>query len=81
VGNTNYYVSQVVNGVESDRVLIVVTVNDLPGAVSTNATQPTCDISYGKILITAPLGTGFTYSIDGDNYTNTTSFNFLPAGN
>jgi len=80
VGTTNYYVSQVVNGVESDRVLIVVTVNDIPGAVTATATQPTCTNSSGYIVITSPLGTGFTYSVDGSNYTNTTLFSALPAG-
>ena len=80
VGTTNYYVSQVVNGVESDRVLIVVTVNDAPSAVTATATQPTCTNSSGYIVITSPLGTGFTYSVDGSNYTNTTLFSALPAG-
>jgi gliding motility-associated-like protein len=80
VGTTNYYVSQVVNGVESDRVLIVVTVNDAPSSVTATATQPTCTNSSGYIVITSPLGTGFTYSVDGSNYTNTTLFSALPAG-
>ena len=80
VGTTNYYVSQVLNGVESDRVLIVVTVNDASTAVTATVTQPTCTNSSGYIVITAPLGTGFTYSVDGSNYTNTTLFSALPAG-
>ena len=80
VGTSNYYVSQVVNGVESDRVLIVVTVNDAPSAITATATQPTCTNSSGYIVITSPLGTGFTYSVDGSNYTNTTLFSALPAG-
>jgi gliding motility-associated-like protein len=81
VGVTNYYVSQTVNGVESDRSLITVTVNDLPGTVNATAnTQPTCSITSGSILVASPLGTGFTYSIDGTNYTNTTFFTTLPPG-
>jgi gliding motility-associated-like protein len=80
VGTSNYYVSQIVNGVESDRVLIVVTVNDAPASITATATQPTCTNSSGYIVITSPLGTGFTYSIDGSNYTNTTLFSALPAG-
>ena len=34
--------------------------------------QPTCTIATGTIVITDPLGVGFTYSIDGFNYANTT---------
>jgi gliding motility-associated-like protein len=80
VGTTNYYVSQIVNGVESDRALIVVKVNDLPSAISATASQPTCSITSGTILVTSPLGAGFTYSVDGSSYTATTLFNTLPSG-
>jgi len=37
-----------------------------------NTTQPTCISSKGTITISAPSGTGMTYSIDGSTYTNTT---------
>ena len=81
VGSTSYYVSQIVNGVESDRSQIIVTVNDLPGTVLATAnTQPTCSITSGSILVASPLGTGFTYSADGITYTSTTLFNALPPG-
>ena len=35
-------------------------------------TQPTCSVSTGSITVTAPVGTGVTYSIDGSIYSNTT---------
>jgi len=34
--------------------------------------QPACASSTGSITITAPTGSGITYSIDGSDYTNTT---------
>ncbi|MFB0903276.1 MAG: VWA domain-containing protein, partial [Nonlabens sp.] len=35
-------------------------------------TQPTCAVATGTITVSAPTGTGITYSIDGSTYTNTT---------
>ena len=35
-------------------------------------TQPGCTVSTGEITISAPLGTGLTYSIDGEIFTNST---------
>ena len=44
-------------------------------------TQPTCSEATGAITITAPAGTGMTYSIDGSAFTNTTGiFNQVPGG-
>ena len=81
VGTTSYFVSQIVNGVESDRAEIIVTVNDLPGTVIASAnSQPTCSITSGSIIVSSPLGTGFTYSADGITYTSTILFNALPSG-
>jgi len=34
--------------------------------------QPSCTLATGTITITAPTGIGFSYSIDGITYTNTT---------
>jgi hypothetical protein len=43
--------------------------------------QPTCAVATGTITITAPTGTGMTYSINGSTYTNTTGkFTLVPAG-
>ncbi|SHH22895.1 hypothetical protein SAMN05444372_1351, partial [Flavobacterium micromati] len=44
-----------------------------PAAPTATATlQPTCTVATGTITVSAPTGTGITYSIDGTNYTNTT---------
>ena len=57
------------------------TVNAAPAAITFNAvpttpvvtiTNPTCSVTTGTISVTAPLGVGYTYSIDGSNYSNTT---------
>ncbi|MDP2234840.1 MAG: ice-binding family protein [Bacteroidales bacterium] len=52
-----------------------------PVATTVNLTQPTCSVFTGTIEVTAPLGAGMTYSIDGTDFTNTTGlFTKVPAG-
>ena len=61
---------------------IVNTIPNPPNIPTTTVTQPTCNTPLGSLTVTSPLGTGFTYSIDGTNYTNTTGiFNNLNSGN
>ncbi|HLO46041.1 MAG TPA: YDG domain-containing protein [Leadbetterella sp.] len=43
----------------------------IPAAPTVSVTQPTCTVETGTITVTAPIGTGMTYSIDGTTYTNT----------
>ena len=62
-----------------------VTVNAQPATPSVPTAsvtaQPTCPIPTGTITVTAPTGTGMTYSIDGSTYTNTTGvFTGIAAG-
>ena len=53
----------------------------LPVVPATNLIQPTCSVSTGTITITAPIGAGITYSIDGVTFTNITGiFSQVPAG-
>ena len=60
--------------------LTVKAVSGAPAAPNANVTQPNCIVSTGTITVTAPKGTGMTYSIDGLNYTNTSGiFNLVPA--
>jgi len=61
---------------------VVVTVNPLLSAPTASATlNPTCTVATGTITVTAPTGTGMTYSIDGSTYANTTGiFTIVPAG-
>ncbi len=42
----------------------------VPGAPSVNITQPTCSTATGTITVTSPTGAGYSYSIDGINYSN-----------
>jgi hypothetical protein len=42
--------------------------------------QPTCSVSTGTITITAPTGSGMTYSIDGLTYTTTGIFASVGIG-
>jgi large repetitive protein len=43
-----------------------------PTAPTVSLTQPSCGSSTGTITVTAPTGSGITYSIDGSDYSNTT---------
>jgi len=43
--------------------------------------QPTCSTATGTITVTAPTGTGYTYSVDGTNYQSGTTFSGLTASN
>ena len=45
--------------------------NQKPGTPTVSLTQPECGSTTGTITITAPTGTGMTYSINGSTYTNT----------
>jgi len=58
-----------------------VSVNALPIVPTASVTlQPTCSISTGTIVVTAPTGAGYTYSVDGTNYQASTTFNGLSIG-
>jgi hypothetical protein len=53
----------------------------MPEATTVTLTQPSCSVATGTIEITAPLGAGMTYSINGIDFTNTTGlFNMVPGG-
>ncbi|WP_224998449.1 T9SS type A sorting domain-containing protein [Cesiribacter sp. SM1] len=49
-----------------------------PDAPTTDLTQPTCTVATGTITVTAP--TGYSYSIDGTNYTTSMVFNNVAPG-
>ena len=65
-------------------VATVVTINTAPGtppAPTVSTTQPSCTVATGTITITAPIGAGLSYSIDGVDYSNTTGvFNGVVGG-
>jgi hypothetical protein len=59
------------NGLSSQVVRTVV-VQSLPATPTASATsQPSCLVSSGIISVTAPTGSGISYSIDGSDYSNT----------
>ncbi len=60
------------------------TIDVVPGApaapTASVTTEPTCTLNTGTVTVTAPLGTGFTYSIDGTNYQPSPVFAGVAAG-
>jgi len=52
----------------------------IPAAPTVTLTQPVCTLPTGTITITAPLGTGLTYSIDGTTYSANTVFAGVASG-
>ena len=63
---------------------VPLTVNPLPVApaapTATVTTSPTCTVNTGTITITAPIGAGFEYSINGTTYQAGTVFAGLAPG-
>ncbi|MFB3386397.1 LamG-like jellyroll fold domain-containing protein [Flavobacterium sp. LAR06] len=52
---------------------VTITVNTVTVAPTITIKQPTCTVLTGVITVTSPAaGTGYNYSIDGSDYTNTT---------
>ncbi|MEI6852601.1 MAG: T9SS type A sorting domain-containing protein, partial [Bacteroidota bacterium] len=85
VGATNYYVSQTVNGVESDRAIISVQVNALPASPSSitgNTTVTTTTIEVYSV--TNVVGMTYQWTLpsfmSGSSSTNSISTNINTAG-
>ncbi|WP_158537898.1 beta strand repeat-containing protein, partial [Flavobacterium sp. AG291] len=55
-------------------------VNPAPPVATATTTQPTCTTATGSITITAPTGTGLTYSINGTTFQPGLTFNNLAPG-
>jgi hypothetical protein len=53
---------------------------ETPAAPTLAITQPNCEVSTGTITITAPLGSGLQYSINGEVFQTEPSFTGLTAG-
>jgi gliding motility-associated-like protein len=57
-----------------------ITVNPVPEMPTTTVVQPSCSLLTGSITVTAPVGGGYTYSIDGTNFqTGVTFSNIFPG--
>ena len=78
-GTQYYYVSQTLNGIESDRATITVTVNPAPATLSVNITQPTCNVATSTLSVTGGV-TNAIYIVNAGLYSNTTGlFTNIPA--
>ncbi|ALM50444.1 hypothetical protein AMR72_17055 [Flavobacterium psychrophilum] len=51
-----------------------------PAVATVTSVQPTCPAPTGSITVTAPVGTGLTYSINGVDFETTTTFDNLTPG-
>lgn len=80
VATVRYTVTPVLNGCTGTAFSFDVTVQRSTAAPTISTTQPTCAVTTGSITITAPTGTGLTYSIDGTNYQASTSFATVAPG-
>ena len=68
-------------GCTSPATSVTLNANPAPAAPTVNLTQPACGSATGTITVTAPTGTGMTYSINGSTYTNTSGiFTGVAAG-
>jgi gliding motility-associated-like protein len=59
------------------------TIDPVPGAPAAPTlaeVQPDCDTPTGSITVTAPVGAGYTYSIDGQPYVSTPTFDPVAPG-
>jgi large repetitive protein len=51
-----------------------------PAIAATTQVQPTCSTGTGSITVTAPLGSEYSYSLNGGAYQTTTTFGSLAPG-
>lgn len=74
---TSYYVTLEINGCESEREEVVVTVNSIPTAPTITSNSPLCE--GDTLLLTATGGAGFGYSWTGPNgFTSTQQNPVIP---
>ncbi len=80
----NYNVTVQDGGVSCTSTATQVIINGAPGGpaapTASATTQPTCAVPTGTITVTAPLGAGLTYSIDGIIYQASPTFNLVAPG-
>jgi large repetitive protein len=78
----NYTVYVKADGVCTSQLnnVTVNTVPVIPAVATYNVVQPNCSSSTGTITVTAPTGTGYTYSIDGITFQTGTAFTGLAGG-
>jgi gliding motility-associated-like protein len=82
VGSYNVTVKNTANGCVSIATLVTVNPPPVPpvAPTATVTTQPTCSVPTGTITITAPVGAGLEYSINGTTYQTGLVFTGVAAG-
>ena len=70
------------DGYVSLRTTVIITSQPLPpaNAIASTTIQSTCLVPTGTIVVTAPLGAGFEYNIDGGVYQTSVTFSEIAAG-
>ena len=72
--------TQNANGCTSETAQIVIDPAPVaPAVATTTVTQPDCDETTGTIEVTAPVGAGLEYSINGTDFQTGTTFNPAPG--
>ncbi|WP_162910621.1 T9SS type A sorting domain-containing protein [Hymenobacter oligotrophus] len=51
-----------------------------PGAPTVEVTQPTCAVGTGTIAVTAPVGQGFEYNLNGGTWQSSSTFSNVAPG-
>jgi gliding motility-associated-like protein len=80
--NYNFTVRNTTNGCVSTA--IVVTINAVPtiaAPIASATVQPTCTTPIGTIVVTAPTGVNFEYSVNGTTYQASATFTGLTPNN
>ncbi len=82
-GSYTFTVTNVVGCASSASVNVVINAQPATPTAPTigSITQPACSVSSGTITLSAPIGAGLSYSLDGVTYTNTNGlFTQVPSG-
>ena len=68
------------NCVSAPATIVVNAQPPTPAAPTLSVVQPTCTSAANSLTVTAPLGSGLTYSLDGGAFGTATTFSNLSAG-
>jgi len=81
-GTYNYTVTNAVGctSVLSANIVINAQPSAPVSATASTTIQPTCTLSSGTIIVSAPLGVGYEYNIDGGTYQASTIFSGVTSG-
>ena len=76
---TNYTITAYNASGSSSTIVNIAIIIPLAMPLANVSTQPTCTTSTGVIVVTAPIGSNYKYSIDGSTYQSATTFaNLIP---